>query len=356
MVQKGHIDRYGEILGDGCVEILSEMFGFLLTERELGLVSCLGFEFSSADEIGIRIGAGGDDVRGLLDDMAIRCIVFSRGDDDDKKLYRLLLPYPELFRYPMMADGDYEGRKRLLILLSRLFKGCLGEYIFSHPTPPVRVLAREEVLPEVRGDLFPDFRISEIIRSAGLIAMGEFSPIVLSENGLSKDSKEAPKGLYLTFDDDARWTIRAGISREIDRDETQVKISEMIDRGMVPVTEGVREKVGFLFGCNPDHSELIFGVNEIGFKGLKINSGFQVRVNAGRCTGCGICRENCPVRAIRVGNIARLNRERCIGCGICVAGCPSDAMMLVVDRGIHKRLPKDRGELISILRNQETSY
>lgn len=48
-----------------------------------------------------------------------------------------------------------------------------------------------------------------------------------------------------------------------------------------------------------------------------------------RCTGCGICRDNCPVEAITItGRRARMDLGRCIRCYCCHEFCPQHAVEL----------------------------
>lgn len=51
-------------------------------------------------------------------------------------------------------------------------------------------------------------------------------------------------------------------------------------------------------------------------------------VERSRCTGCGLCEQLCPVRAIRVTYVANVNAQRCSGCGVCVQNCPQGAIRL----------------------------
>ncbi|MBW1673978.1 MAG: hypothetical protein JRJ45_10115 [Deltaproteobacteria bacterium] len=55
--------------------------------------------------------------------------------------------------------------------------------------------------------------------------------------------------------------------------------------------------------------------------------GKTARVIAARCTGCGMCIENCAYSAIeliedrRFGTIASINQVLCKGCGACSGNC-----------------------------------
>jgi NAD-dependent dihydropyrimidine dehydrogenase PreA subunit len=47
------------------------------------------------------------------------------------------------------------------------------------------------------------------------------------------------------------------------------------------------------------------------------------RIDAGKCTGCGLCSKNCPAGAIS-GNKKephRIDTEKCIHCGLCMENC-----------------------------------
>ncbi len=58
---------------------------------------------------------------------------------------------------------------------------------------------------------------------------------------------------------------------------------------------------------------------------------FLYEIDPEVCTGCGICRKNCPVEAIsgerREPHI--INQETCTKCGTCIEKCPFDAIMKV---------------------------
>ena len=44
-----------------------------------------------------------------------------------------------------------------------------------------------------------------------------------------------------------------------------------------------------------------------------------------RCTGCGLCAENCPAEAISLDNLKTADSSKCISCMRCVEECPASA-------------------------------
>ena len=56
----------------------------------------------------------------------------------------------------------------------------------------------------------------------------------------------------------------------------------------------------------------------------------QARVEVDRCTGCGVCVDECPEAAITmVRHVAVVDTGSCTGCGRCTEVCPSNAVVLV---------------------------
>ena len=52
-----------------------------------------------------------------------------------------------------------------------------------------------------------------------------------------------------------------------------------------------------------------------------------LKVDAEKCTGCGVCVEGCPVEAISLKkDKAVIDENTCIECGLCVDECPTDAI------------------------------
>jgi len=55
-----------------------------------------------------------------------------------------------------------------------------------------------------------------------------------------------------------------------------------------------------------------------------------VKIDDGECVGCGICVDECPEKAIILGenNLAIVDESLCTDCGICIEACPNIAISL----------------------------
>ena len=49
-------------------------------------------------------------------------------------------------------------------------------------------------------------------------------------------------------------------------------------------------------------------------------------VDEAKCTGCGICVDECPVEAITLDDVVKIDPEVCTDCGRCIEECPNDAI------------------------------
>lgn len=77
----------------------------------------------------------------------------------------------------------------------------------------------------------------------------------------------------------------------------------------------------------PKGSDLQFGLPRFLKKGLKRYLTSLPFVDKERCLLCGICRDACPPKVIKIKNSAlSIDEERCIRCWCCRELCPHDAM------------------------------
>ena len=72
--------------------------------------------------------------------------------------------------------------------------------------------------------------------------------------------------------------------------------------------------------------------------------GDKAVVDAGRCTGCGMCESQCRFEAIAVEHgTAAVNAYACEGCGVCAFVCPASAVDLRKDLAGRRELYRDEG-------------
>ena len=60
---------------------------------------------------------------------------------------------------------------------------------------------------------------------------------------------------------------------------------------------------------------------------LHMHSNIKPSIINSKCKGCGICYNNCDVKAVEVMNKkAKIDPEKCVGCAMCIAVCPERAV------------------------------
>jgi ferredoxin len=74
------------------------------------------------------------------------------------------------------------------------------------------------------------------------------------------------------------------------------------------------------------------------------SSGYVASLDAGACTGCGLCAESCQFGALQPGEDGTMavDEGRCMGCGVCVSRCANEAIALRRDpaRGVPLELDR----------------
>jgi UDP-glucose 4-epimerase len=65
-------------------------------------------------------------------------------------------------------------------------------------------------------------------------------------------------------------------------------------------------------------------------KGLQKLEGLEIRVEAEKCDGCGICVERCFIQAMTLKEGKAVIGETCRGCGRCASVCPKQAVRILI--------------------------
>ncbi len=119
----------------------------------------------------------------------------------------------------------------------------------------------------------------------------------------------------------ARWCVEHGQGREITYEEAMDILKKANADGLVH-TININ---GFICNCCDDCCPMFVGYHNLKVETL-IKSPFIPEVSEEECIACGDCEDICPMKAVKVEQIAKINEAICIGCGVCVTHCSVGAM------------------------------
>jgi len=137
-----------------------------------------------------------------------------------------------------------------------------------------------------------------------------------------------PAGYFIRITGKAKFVAEEDIrKRAIGNKRLDLAVFDMdrytaMRRGNFVLYEGKVEIYDFDFECeHRDHKNLrerfSFGNVPFNLAGPTITE---------RCTGCGLCFDNCTFKAITPGSPYKIDPARCDDCGSCLMVCPADAI------------------------------
>ncbi len=158
----------------------------------------------------------------------------------------------------------------------------------------------------------------------------------------------------MSFGDWAKHNIKAGLGREVTRDEALEIIRQNEADGLV-LQPSNNQKIDFLCSCCSCCCGIFKRQNLLPNPAEIWAHNFYSSVKTEICTGCGVCVERCQMSAITLdeqNGYAMIKLNRCIGCGNCVVTCPSEAIKLVKREEVTVP-PEDRTSLYEILADKK---
>lgn len=196
------------------------------------------------------------------------------------------------------------------------------------PKPFTRIVPVEQPV-EARSRILAHEDVEKLIRDSGKVAV-TYCTCRLIDGRCGK-----PLEACLQLGKGADYTIERGSGREVSVEEAMEIVRAAEAAGLVHVTLNRAGGTHLICNCCDDccmtFSLIARGIN------LCDPSRFQAIVDAGKCTGCGTCRDRCFFGAISLAErddseISMVSPDKCMGCGLCVVTCPEEAITLFVAR------------------------
>ena len=185
--------------------------------------------------------------------------------------------------------------------------------------------------------------VSELIKTSGSLSIQDcFCRRKARLLGQECKIKAPVEGVCMAVGSSSNFLVRRGFAKPASQDELLRILEETEKRGLVHITDNVRDDPKFICHCCGCCCEILGGINRFGYDGGINPSRFQVALIEEKCTGCGECAKSCQVHAISLPEEndslqkATINVSRCLGCGLCVSHCARKALVLIE----RSKLPK----------------
>jgi electron transport complex protein RnfB len=340
-------------------DVMMEAFGFpgssnlrrilqmLMTPDQARMVTAIP---GTVAEVAKKIGAHEEEVRQGLHDLALKGVVFPRGDFDNPTKYNPC-------RHVMQLHDATQASGNLSPTTNKpFFKAwhdfCLAE---MYPAlvmvykglggPPSRVVPAFKSIQNLSGVL-PHEDYHELLRAQETIAVVPCSCRLrtTSVGEQCGSHAETEDWVCLQLGRGAEYAIARGSGHKISAKDAVDLCDTIENDGLIHMwanhegTTGVNTSCNCCRDCCMNYVAADITETSIGIQWQK--SRFEAYVaNPDLCTGCEDCVERCPFDAIEMsangnGNSegAVVSSEKCYGCGVCVVGCPSEALQMKVVR------------------------
>lgn len=299
----------------------------LFTEDEARTVTCLTPFAEETSQIAARMKVTEEEMGKKLESLAGKGLIF-RIRRGDRTLFNAVPFMIGLYEYSV-RHMDSE----LAALYREYYEQAYQAEMAASDVPGFKVIPIGHTVEEEMS-LIPSCMLEDLVRKARVISVAPC--ICRREAGLTGRGCRKPEETCLHFGAAAEYYIENGIGRSIDAEEALAIIRKADQAGLVHAGVNTRH-LSNICNCCPCCCASLKGIAHGGMdKHGFLNTLFEAVVDADSCTGCGLCEDRCPVKAISVDDHASADLLKCLGCGLCSTACPVEAITM--------HLRKDREE------------
>lgn len=300
-------------------------------EAQLALsIPVIGQGRISVEDLAERTGKGEAELRGMLDSLLAKGVLYmERRRDDGREVYCLWDFFYSMYT-PLFGDGLIDDTKRKVTeLREKMWDAGTSYLMYSSTYPFARIMPYEPTL-DPAAEVAPYERYSYYVNNAQAIC------VVACGCRMSIDHCNEPVYVCIHFDRQAEYWIKHRRGRALTKEEALQLIEDSVRGGLV-VTGANDQEMPLVFClCCRDCCVILRPFIENFNTNSFARSNFMPHWDLEKCRVCNTCLRACPVGAIG-RHVAHdeggrdhqvVMPERCIGCGVCSAVCPRGAITL----------------------------
>jgi len=317
---------------------IREFLSVFLTEDEAFLASKFPLREATAEEMAKKVCWDIDKTKKLLEGMANKGAVidFYLGG----QTFWLLTPSVIGFiEFSLMKMHEGVPMKRLAQILRVYEENDLWKEVFGSKTRIARTVVEPDI--PVRSEVATYAMVEDIVRQHGY---GAFQTCFCRHKAhlLDQDCKKAGYAeTCISLGQAADFVLRRGFGRRAEADEILARVKELGKKGLIHITDNVRDKPSFICNCCGCCCGLLYGITSKGIKHSVAPSPYILEIDQDKCIGCGLCAKRCQISAITIKDKkSYVDKTNCLGCGACTLACEQQALTLIKRKRQHK-IPKN---------------
>jgi Na+-translocating ferredoxin:NAD+ oxidoreductase subunit B len=291
----------------------------IFTAEDAEMVMKLKAAPEAAAEIAARIGAGPEEMEKTLYDMSRKGLIYRTGKPGSYR-YMASAFLVGIFEFQMnrMTPDFARDMEEFAPLL-------FDQTWMKGRTRDLRTIPIFEGV-DSQAQVMPYENAEQVIRSAKHIAVSDCMCRKLK--GLIGEQCSRPSEVCFHFGSGTHFFVENGLARYIGQAEALDILKKGVEASLVCQMSS-SQNPGAMCMCCDCCCEPLRAFQRLSKPAEMINSSFFARVREDDCTGCELCRDRCPMRAVSIDHVACVNLDRCIGCGVCAVSCPVDAIKVV---------------------------
>jgi ferredoxin len=318
---------------------IREFLSIFLTEDEAYIGSLFPLREATARELAKKTGWNVQKTEEVLNGMAEKGAVIDFYLTDKDQYWLLTPSIIGFIELSLMKTHQELPMKQMAKLLYKYEHDKLLEEVFGSKTQFTRALIEHDV--PISSEVMTYAEVAEVIKDAG---GGSVQRCFCRQQAELLDRPCKVSGyeeICITLGKGSDFLVRRGFGRRASAQELLEITRELGEKGLIHVTDNVRERPSFVCNCCGCCCGLLAGIRDKNIPHAVAPTPYILSIDQEKCNGCALCSKKCQISAITVTDKkARVDEINCLGCGSCVKFCKVDALSLKKRKKVPK-LPRN---------------